>query len=178
MEQVSEIAGLAPVARQKRPNQAFAGFFEAEYRRLARAMYLLTRDRQEADDLAQEALVRVYERWDSVGAMKSPTGYLYRTALNLHRSRLRQIAVRTRRALALEPFSSGDPLSSVEDRDELGRLLAALPRAQREALVLFEWLELDAEEAARLMGISPAAARMRLSRARTFLRKHLGGSDG
>ena len=49
----------------------------------------MTGDRVEAEDIAQEALVRVYERWGQVGGMDSPTGYLYRTAMNLARSRLR-----------------------------------------------------------------------------------------
>lgn len=166
------------VARQTRLRREFAEFFEAEYRGLAKAMYLLTGNPHEADDLAQEALVRVYERWERVGGMESPVGYLYRTALNLHRSRLRQIELRARRALALMAPENRDPLVAVEDRDELGRLLTGLPRAQREAVVVLEWLGLDAQEAARVLGITPAAARMRLSRARTFLREHLGGRRG
>src|SRR2546428_3542908 len=75
----------------------FRAFFEAEYRRLARAVYLLTDDIAEAEDVAQEAMVRVYERWERVRAMDSPTGYLYRTAMNLNRSRLRKLMTNAKR---------------------------------------------------------------------------------
>jgi RNA polymerase sigma factor (sigma-70 family) len=134
----------------------FADFFQAEYTRLARALYLLTGNPHEADELAQEALVRLYERWERVSAMDSPTGYLYRTALNLHRNRLRQLAIRARRLLSVATPDNSDPLTAVEDRDELGRVLAVMPRTQREALVLLVWLGLDVDEAARIMGKAAA----------------------
>lgn len=178
MDQVSETVGPAPLAQEVRPGENFVVFFENEYRRLAKAMYILTGNAQEADDLAQEALVRVYERWDRVRRMESPVGYLYRIACNLHRSRMRRRAMLARRSLYLENPVGPDPLLAVEDRDELGRLLAALPRTQREIVVLLEWLGFDAVQGSRVLGISPAAARMRLSRARAFLREHVGGSDG
>jgi len=49
----------------------FEEFFRAEYRGLVRALVLLTADRGEAEELTQEAMARVYERWDRVGAMES-----------------------------------------------------------------------------------------------------------
>lgn len=147
----------------------FEAFFEAEYARLARALYLVTGDPGEAEDLAQEALVQVYERWDRVQGLQDPTGYLYRTALNLHRSRLRRLTVRARRLV--EGRSSPDPALGAEVRDELGRALASLPDGQREAVVLVGWVGLTAEEAGRLLGINPVSIRVRLSRARAALRK-------
>jgi DNA-directed RNA polymerase specialized sigma24 family protein len=42
----------------------FTDFFRAEYETLLRAMYLLTGDRHEAEDLAQDAFVKACERWD------------------------------------------------------------------------------------------------------------------
>ena|SRR5947207_12710303 len=67
----------------------FEDLYLAERVRLVRAMLLLTGRVGEAEDLAQDAFVRVYERWPQIREMDSPTGYLYRTALNLHRKRLR-----------------------------------------------------------------------------------------
>ena len=67
----------------------FREFYEAQHERLGRALYLLTRSSHEAEELAQEALVRVYERWDRVRTMDSPIGDCYRTAMNLNRNRLR-----------------------------------------------------------------------------------------
>jgi DNA-directed RNA polymerase specialized sigma24 family protein len=67
-------------ALDARPTELdFEGFFRAEYPQLARAGYLLTGEAAEAEDLAQEAMARTFERWDRVRAMESPAGYVYRT---------------------------------------------------------------------------------------------------
>lgn len=154
---------------------AFERFFLEMHDRLFQALYLLTGDRYEADDLAQEALLRAYERWDRVRTMDSPAGYVYRTALNLHRSRLRKLSVRARRAFAAVP--SEDPVSAVAASQDVRRALARLPRGQREALVLVGWLDLSAEEAGRVLGIEASSVRGRLHRGRLTLREQLGERD-
>ncbi|MGB7805050.1 MAG: sigma-70 family RNA polymerase sigma factor [Actinomycetota bacterium] len=131
----------------------FEDFFYAEHVRLSRALYLLTGSDAEADDLTQEAMVRVFERWDRVQHMDSPQGYLYRTALNLHRSRLRRMATRARHTVA--PTPSPDPAEVAEDRDGLARALGSLPTGRREALVLVEWLGMDQQEPAATLRIRP-----------------------
>ena len=147
----------------------FEEFFQAEQVRLARALYLLTGSAAEADELTQEAMVRVYERWDRVREMASPQGYLFRTALNLHRSRLRRLASRARQLLDVTP--SPDPAEVVESRDRIARALAGLPIGQRGAVVLVEWLGMDPQEAATALGIKPGSVRARLSRAKAALRR-------
>jgi RNA polymerase sigma-70 factor, ECF subfamily len=153
----------------------FEEFFQAEHVRLARALYLLTGSTVEADELTQDAMVRVYERWDRVRQMDSPHGYLFRTALNLHRSRLRWVASRARHILQATP--SPDPAEVVQSRDSLARALASLPTGQREAVVLVEWLGMDHEEAATALGIKPGSVRARLSRAKGDLRRMLEDED-
>lgn len=153
----------------------FEGFFEAEYTRLARALYLMTDDVAESEDLAQEAMVRVYERWARVSAMESPTGFLYRTALNLHRSRMRRLAVRARRTWGGP--AAVDPAVAAEVKGELGQALASLPDGQREALVLVEWLGMSDEDAGRVLGIKPVSVRVRVSRAKAALRGRDGEDD-
>jgi RNA polymerase sigma-70 factor, ECF subfamily len=153
----------------------FEEFFEAEHVRLARALYLLTGSAAEADELTQEAMVRVYERWDRVGQMGSPQGYLFRTALNLHRSRVRWLATRAREILQATP--SPDPAEVAESRDSLARALASLPTGQRGAVVLVEWLGMDPQEAATALGIKPGSVRARLSRAKAALRRMLEDED-
>ncbi len=148
-------------------SDTFTRFFHEHYDRLGRALYLVTGDAAESEDVAQEAMVRVYERWDRVSALDSPVGYLYRTALNLHRSRLRRTAVRLKRRPIPQP---PDPLDAANDRDEIGHLLAALPGGQREALILVEWLGMSAEEAGHVLDIEPVSVRARISRAKTALR--------
>ena len=154
--------------------RSFDAFFEEQHVRLARALYLLTGSAAEADELAQEALVRVYERWDRVGRMASPEGYLFRTALNLHRSRMRRLASRARQLF--EPTAAADPADVVGDRDSIDRAMAALPAGQRGAVVLVEWLGMSSEDAAQVLHIKPGSLRARLSRAKAALRE-LGEDD-
>jgi RNA polymerase sigma-70 factor (ECF subfamily) len=156
----------------------FEEFFQAEYPGLVRALFLLTADRAEAEELAQEAMARVYERWDRVGMMDSPGGYVYRAAVNLNRQRLRHLAVRARRLLSM-----GVQMESAQSENpvEITEAIASLPLGQRQAFVLVEWLGMSTEEAGRLLRIAPASVRTRIHRARTALQdrlSHEGGNHG
>src|SRR4029450_4279488 len=93
----------------------FESFFRAEQRRLVKAMYLVTGNAHEAEELAQEAFLRVWERWNRVRSMDDPTGYLYRTSMNLFRSRIRRGMAGARRAVAFR--ESADDFARVEERD-------------------------------------------------------------
>ena len=70
-------------------SSTFEDLFEAERPRLFRILLLVTRDYAEAEEIMQEAFVRIWERWDRVSGLEDPRGYLYRTAFNLHRSAAR-----------------------------------------------------------------------------------------
>lgn len=153
----------------------FETFFQEQHVRLGRALYLLTGNASEADEIAQEALVRVYERWDRVCRMDSPEGYLYRTALNLHRSRVRWLTSRARQLL--QPAAADDPADTVQRRDRIARALGSLPAGQRGAVILVEWLGMDTETAAQVLGIKPGSLRARLSRAKTALRQDRRNDD-
>ena len=109
---------------------SFEAFFGESYSRLARALYLLVHDRAEAEDLAQEAFARVYERWDQVGVMESPTGYLFRVGLNLHRKRLRRLAVAAKHAVRGDDHVP-DPAEAIADHRGVLDGLATLPDGQR-----------------------------------------------
>ncbi len=162
---------VAPMEARTGGTGDFESFYAAESLRLGRALFLLTGDVHASEELAQEAMVRVYERWRRVRAMASPTGYLYRIALNLHRSRLRRVKVwSARRPGAVAARLPEDPAATVELHDEVGRALAALPVRLREAVVLVEWMGLSTEEAAASLGIEPVSVRVRLSRVRASLR--------
>jgi RNA polymerase sigma factor (sigma-70 family) len=156
-------------------DEVFEAFFRAEYPMLCRALMLVAGDRSEAQDVAQEALARVYERWERVAAMESTGGYLYRVALNLQRKRVKR---RARRVL-FTPSSgeAADPADIVSTRHEVTLVLTALPIGQRQALVLTEWLGLDAAEAGEVLGIEASSVRVRVHRAKTALREQFGEAD-
>jgi RNA polymerase sigma factor (sigma-70 family) len=170
---MNERASLLPV-RASEPE--FEGFFRTEYPTLVRALYLLTGSRAEAEDLAQEALARAFERWGRVRSMVSPGGYVCRTALNLNRKRLRGLGVQVRKLVRVGV--EHDEIEAAEQRTDVARALAAIPIGQREALVLMAWLDLSAEEAGQILGIRASSVRSEASRARTALRKHLEARDG
>ena len=67
-------------------SRTFETFYQAEARTLFRRLWLVTGNRAEAEELMQDAFLRVWERWDRVGGMDDPLGYLYRTAMNLFAS--------------------------------------------------------------------------------------------
>jgi RNA polymerase sigma factor (sigma-70 family) len=161
---VVPIDGQDDVALER---DAFGDFFGEHYGQLGRAMFLLTGNASEAEEIAEDAMVRVYEQWHRVGTMDSPDGYLYRTALNLYRSRLRRAATVLRRRPPAEPT---DQIEAAEERNDIGRLLRSLPEGQREALVLVEWLGLSADEAASVLHVKPGSVRARVSRAKSALR--------
>ena len=150
----------------------FEDFFEAERGRLLRALYLLTGNREEAEEVLQDAFVAVWERWDRVQTMDDPTGYLYRTALNRHRSALRRAARAARRAVG--QAEGGDLFAQADERDALARALAKLSPRRREAIVLTELLGYDSPGAARVMGITDTTVRRLTQQARERLRDDLG----
>jgi len=170
-------------------------------RKLPRLLALATRmlgDREEANDVAQEAFVRIWKeasRWQQ-GPARFDT-WLHRVALNLCYDRLRSgsrsgsssvssAGSRRERGMtddipeAVDPAPLPDERMSESERNErIKAALAALPARQREALVLQYYQELSNVEAAQLMGISVDALESLLSRARRNLRGHLAGErDG
>jgi RNA polymerase sigma-70 factor, ECF subfamily len=154
---------------------SFERFFEAQHARLYGTLCLVTADPREAEDVMQEAFLRLWERWDRVRAHPDPAGYLYRTAFNLHRSQLRR-AVRAarRRFVDQEP---PDQLARVDDRQTLLAGLRRLPRRQRTAVVLLDLMGMTSEEASRLLGVRPVTARVLASQARGRLREAEGDTD-
>jgi RNA polymerase sigma factor (sigma-70 family) len=152
----------------------FDAFFDKEYTPLLRLMFGMTGNLVEAEELAQEAMTRALERWDRVSNMSSPAGYVYRTAVNLNRSRLRRLARPLRWSRQSERSSDAEP----EVIGSLVSALTALSRGQREAVLLVEWLGLDAREAGRILGISPSSVRSRVHRAKASLAEGAGDTDG
>jgi RNA polymerase sigma-70 factor (ECF subfamily) len=137
---------------------------------------VLTGNRAEAEDLAQDAFVRLWSTWDRVSTMDDPTGYLYRTAMNGARSRYRRSILAVKRQL--RPREHRDELSMADERVEMARNLARLTHKQRAAIVLLDLLELSSEEAGAVLGMSPGAVRTQASRGRAELRRQAGDDHG
>jgi RNA polymerase sigma-70 factor, ECF subfamily len=152
-------------------NPSFERFFDAERTRLFGALAVMSGNRAEAEEVMQDAFLKVWERWDRISAMESPEGFLYRTALNVYRKRLRRAASAVRKATTLLP--EDDALGGVEARDEVARLLRGLTQREREAIVLTAYLGYSTEEAGELLGIRANTVRVLTSRARASLRRQV-----
>jgi RNA polymerase sigma factor (sigma-70 family) len=175
MDQLKEPVGAVAGRPEASGEIGFEAFFEAEHERLLRALFVVTGSAEEADELMQDAFVAVWERWDRVAHMRDPTGYLYRTAMNRFRSRLRAAKAAAHRVVRADPRP--DLFEAVDDRGLVVRALARLSERQRAALVLTDLLEFDSEEAARILGIKAATVRALASQGRQALRKGMDRSD-
>ena len=73
---MGEVADLrswkAPGEAKDTEPRSFESFFEEQKERLLRILSVITGSRAEAEDLAQEAFTKVFERWDTVAAMEDP----------------------------------------------------------------------------------------------------------
>ncbi|HEX9122958.1 MAG TPA: sigma-70 family RNA polymerase sigma factor [Actinomycetota bacterium] len=151
------------------PARAFEEFFEAERRRLFGAVYLMTGDVGEAEEILQDAFLAVWERWDRVREMEHADGYLFRTAMNGFRSRRRRLARMTRELLPSQ--TSEDPYERADLHDEVVRALRGLAPRQRAALVLTELLGFGSSEASELLGVRPTTIRNLAAQGRAALRR-------
>ena len=157
--------------------QAFAdlmGRWELPVKRLvARIVF----NAGEAEDLAQETMVRVWQQRGKFRDGAAVRPWIFAIAVNLARNRLRWW--RRRRTVTLDAWSELAAPSGVEgsagmERDEraaaVRTAVAALPLELREALVLFEFEQVAQAEIAATLGCTVKAVESRVARAREKLR--------
>jgi RNA polymerase sigma-70 factor (ECF subfamily) len=149
---------------------SFEDFYMHHHRDVYAAMWLVTRDRHEAEEVTQDAFLRVLERWEHIASLDDPTGYLFRTAMNVWRSRRRRAAVALRRVV--HPGGSND-LELAESRADVVGALSVLTPRQRAALVLVDLIGLTSEDAASALGIRPSTVRVQAARARAVLKERM-----
>lgn len=136
--------------------------FREHRSRLARVAFLLTGSPEIADELAQEAFVRL---WPVVDEVRDPAAYLTTTVVNLARGHLRRSAVERRH----QPSAPGPALPP--EVDEIWRQLHVLPERQRAALVLRYYADLDVAAIADALGCRVGTAKSLLHRGIEHLRK-------
>jgi RNA polymerase sigma-70 factor (sigma-E family) len=151
----------------------FQDFFAAEYPALCRLGYWLTGDWGQAEELAQEALVRAYWRWPLVRRLDQPGRYARKVLVNRYRSLLRRALVEARhvgRARAPVQPPPGDHEGSLV----LWAAVRRLPPRQRAVIVLRYQEDLSEAEVARLLRVSVGTVKSTASRAIARLRDELG----
>lgn len=131
-----------------------------------------------AEEASQDALLALVGRWRRHGPPESPEAFAFAVLRRkLARRKVRRAVAGSldalRDAFGFEPASDDDPSRRVEERQELRRVLQSLDRLSprlRDALLLVAGAGLDTRSAARVLGISRSALKMRVKRARDRLR--------
>ena len=153
---------------------SFEDFFELERDRLCDLMTLVTGDRSDAEEIAQDAFVAMWERWDRVQDIDNPAGYLHRTAMNAFRKRYRRAQLFGRVAVFLSPRTSSEPADAAV---MLNEALRSLTPRQRAALVLTELLGYSAKDAARMLGVKASTIGVLKHRGRMNLKEEVESPD-
>ena len=161
---------LVRAARRGSPT-ALASIFDRHWPTVWRAAFAVTRHRELADDVAQDAFLRAAAALDRFDERRSLAPWLARIAVNraidlIRRERQTPVA-------DLEPQAAFDP---GEDRD-LHEAVEALPLERRTVVVLHFFLGFTLEESAEILDIPPGTAASRLSRALASLREALEAAN-
>ncbi len=136
-----------------------ADLFRREGPSLVRMARLFTDDRNAAEDIVQEAFIRLHRSADRIRDLERAAPYLRSIVLNLARDHNRRGLVSLRHREAMGTDNPGRPfedlaIASADNRVIL-EALRGLPARQRDCLVLRFYLELSEREIAETMGISP-----------------------
>jgi RNA polymerase sigma-70 factor (sigma-E family) len=157
---------------------AVTALYVAHYRSLVRLAALLVDDLDTAEEVVQDAYVKMHGSWRRIREPQAAVGYLRTTVLNLARSRLRHRQVVRRHlqpAAPDEPSAEHGALTRLE-HDRVVAALRTLPSRQRECLVLRYYGDLSEAQIADAMGISTGAVKSHASRGMAALRAILEGT--
>ena len=141
--------------------EALALLYERHYGELVRLAFALTGDWGLAEELAQEAFVRVWRSWGNIRDPHAAPAYLRTTVVNLARGSLRH-RLRERRAWS----GTGDVGSAEPGADiDLLRALARLPTRKRACVVLRYYLDLSESDTAAALGVSVGTVKSQTAKA-------------
>ena len=156
--------------------EAFSAYVAARRPQLFRTACLLCGDPHRAEDVVQDALVRLYAAWDRVARIDNIDGYVRRIIVNAHYSDRRRPWRRERATAPRDvPLLPGFP---AEDADAIRAALRALPPGQRRVIVLRHIWNLTIEETAAELRISTGTVKSQNADAVAALRRYLAPSFG
>ena len=178
-DELSPVSGPVPAVGAKRPpHDTILRIYHEHHEALLRFATLVAPEDCQAEDLVQDAFVRLYRSWGKVESPAKVGGYLRVTILNLARGRGRRLGVARRHRS--EPL----PDAASAEHHAIGRLhnaevvhaLQSLSRRQRECLVLRYFEGYSESEIAETLGISIGSTRTHVHRGTAALRAAMGGA--
>ncbi len=159
-------------------DRVLAGLFEQEGRSLVRLARLFVDDRNAAEDLVQEAFIRLSRTFHRIKDGTKAAAYLRSIVLNLARDHNRRGLVSLRHRLPLddERAEEEDALVLREDQQRVIDALRGLPHRQRDCLVLRYYQELGIDDIAQALGISRNSVKTHLQRGLATMEARLEGT--
>jgi RNA polymerase sigma-70 factor (sigma-E family) len=156
-------------------DEALTRLFSEHYRSLLGLARLLVDDRGSAEEVVQEAFVRLHRAWPGLRDPGGAAPYLRATVLNLARGQLRHRAVVRRHTKDPDPDVEvfDDPAVRGEERRLVAAAVRTLPRRQRECLVLRFYLDLSEREIAEALDVSPGSVKTHIHRGLAALNDRL-----
>jgi RNA polymerase sigma-70 factor (sigma-E family) len=167
-----QVATRAPLPRTG--SARLLELYQANARPAVRLAYVMTGDRELAEDLAQEAFVRVAGRWRDLRKPEVFRSYLFKTVVNLTNSHWRRKRVERGYLARQDARTHTTSMPDVERNEVLKGALLALPHRQRAALVLRYYEDFSEQQTAELLGCSVGAVKSLVTRGTEALRRRIG----
>ena len=142
----------------------FEWVYRSAYSSVLRTVFVVLHDRGRAEEVTQDAFLRLYERWRGLDGIDYPEAWVRKVAVRLaikQAKRNRGLPVVT----VVDETEAADRLPDVD----LARAVASLPAQQRAAVALFYLEDRPVDEVAHLLRVSPSTAKQHLHRARARL---------
>jgi len=152
----------------------FDTFYREELPAMVALAAAITGSTLVAEDLAQEAMVRAYKRWDDIGSYDKPGAWLRRVTINLALSTRQRATAEVKARLRL-----GRPVTleaAPSHLDGVWDAVGRLPRQQRAAVALHYLEDRSVTEISEILDCSESTARVHLHRGRTALASLLEGA--
>jgi RNA polymerase sigma-70 factor (sigma-E family) len=176
MESVGTLVGSARESTSQGDVDALvSALFVAEGARLVSLARFFVEDRTAAEDLVQEAFIRLSRSAHRIREPERAAAYLRSIVVNLARDHNRRglVSLRHRPPAVLDEPSAEETAAARESRLEVVAALRELPRRQRDCLALRYYLELPVEEIAATLGVSPNSVKTHLQRGLRSLAQRL-----
>lgn len=152
--------------------------YQEHYRSLVRLAAVLLDRREPAEEVVQEAFVKLYRKLDKVRDLERADAYLRSIVMNLARSRMRRRQVARKHRPDPLPDAAGADEGVVlrEDQQQVLDALRSLPARQRDCLVLRYYEDMSEAEIAETLGISKGSVKTHTSRGMAALGNRLEAS--
>jgi DNA-directed RNA polymerase specialized sigma24 family protein len=162
-------AGPSAVPETFDVDAAYTTFFRSEFPRVVRTIHLIVHDQPRAEDIAQDAFLRLLQNWSKISSYERPEAWVRRVAIRIAMRGRRRDQLWTAIRVKLLPAPPPGPM----DFDVIAAI-RRLPTSQRAAIALFYYEDRPVAEIAAILGCTESTARVHLHHGRRRLATLLG----